>query len=74
MKITIEFSTDNAAFEDNQNEVETVVLRALDGILMAVPLLGQSFGGPSDNYVINTENTLHDSNGNSVGFARIELN
>lgn len=58
MKLTIEISLDNAAFEDNQNELQQILQElALDILMM-----------PTDS---EYGTTIRDSNGNPVGFARI---
>lgn len=73
MKITIQLSTENAAFEGSFNELETVLLKAVDNVIAVAPLLGHPCGGPSGNYVKSTEAILRDTNGNTVGTVRMEF-
>ena len=61
MKITIEFSTDNAAFEDNPREVEQLLLQATKDALEEED--------SSESWV----HLLFDSNGNSCGTVRGEV-
>ena len=61
MKITIEFSTDNAAFEDNPNEISDVLQNAGQKIMCE--------WATEDDW----ERKIFDTNGNSVGTVRGEL-
>tara|TARA_R100001440_G_scaffold72482_1_gene96416 strand:+ start:127 stop:309 length:183 start_codon:yes stop_codon:yes gene_type:complete len=54
-RITISFNTDNAAFEDNPNEVQRILKR-----------IGESIDHNTPNQI-----TLLDLNGNSVGLCVI---
>jgi len=58
MKLTIEIDMDNAAFEDNGQDVE---VRAI------LSQLTRQFGRLDDGQI-----TLRDTNGNKVGFAVIQ--
>jgi hypothetical protein len=55
MKITINIKTDNAAFEDYENELETILNHTANAI---------SLGG-------DREGNLHDSNGNTCGSFKV---
>jgi hypothetical protein len=67
MKITIEFDTDNAAFEDNPTlEVKELLEQASNKITgLVTHMEGYTF------YTERTEN-LYASNGNSVGAVKVE--
>lgn len=59
MKITIEINKGNAAFEDNQFEIERVLVQAVDAVK----------GG----FLAEGESTpLHDSNGARCGWVTLE--
>ena len=61
MKITIQFSTDNAAFEDNPDEIASICRRAGMVIMCEWAMKG------------DWERQILDSNGNSVGTIRGEF-
>lgn len=61
VKVKVEFNVDNAAFEDNQMEVEEV----LDRVRIAV------VGALEGTCVVPCHWPLRDSNGNTIGQVRI---
>ena len=60
-RIKIEFSTDNAAFEDNPGELE--------GVLEQIRFVQYSLV----NAKVAKQFNLHDSNGNRIGTVDIEI-
>ena len=68
MKITIEFKTDNAAFDDNSYEIQRVMRLAFDKIRYELGLPGVL----QEDRKRASSPTLMDSNGNSVGTVLVE--
>jgi len=55
MKITINITTDNAAFQDNTNELQEILIDAVEDIAQSG----------------RRERNLYDSNGNKVGSFKV---
>jgi len=64
MRIKIEFSCDNAAFEDNPDEISVVLQQAAE----AVEVLRLEI---ENMCATNVARELYDTNGNRVGYVRV---
>ena len=60
MRILVEFATDNAAFEDNPNEVERILDSAFE--------FARLYAGADT----NAKRIIRDTNGNTVGAVTVE--